>query len=189
MNRKSLPCFPLCAQGFTLMEMLLALLISSLLFLGAGRFFPWLLGNSRQLQQQMLLAQELRQVMLTLEKYLRRAGYCEQPPCGQPPVTISSDGQCLVVRLQSRRYVTGGISGALNNDSYAFRLNKSRIETRRGIASCGGEGWESLTDPRNIQITRLHFSRQEKRLAVQLEASGQGQQWRKESHWLRGENL
>lgn len=55
-------------HGFTLGEMLLALLISSGIFLGAARFFPHLVRNNWRLQQQTLLAQEVHELLLMLEK-------------------------------------------------------------------------------------------------------------------------
>lgn len=176
-------------QGFSLIEMLLALLLSSLLFLSAARFFPWLLNNSVQLQQQIIRAQEVRQLLLTLEKYLRRAGYCEQSPCVEPPLTISATGECLLVRLQSRRYVAGGISGPLINDSYGFRLNNAQVEARRGAESCGGQGWESLTDPQRLPITGLRFQRQGDLLGVEIGGGKDDNLSFAERYWVRGENL
>lgn len=176
-------------QGFSLIEMLLALLLSSLLFLSAARFFPWLLNNSARLQQQIARAQEVRQLLLTLEKYLRRAGYCEQPPCTGPALSISPTGECLLVRLQSRRYVAGGISGPLINDSYGFRLNNGQIEARRGADSCGGPGWESLTDPQRLPITKLRFQRQGNLLGVDIRTAYDDKRAFAERYWVRGENL
>ncbi|WP_038026914.1 prepilin peptidase-dependent protein [Tatumella saanichensis] len=176
-------------QGFSLIEMLLALLICSLLFLSAARFFPWLLNNSARLQQQIVRTQEVRQLLLTLEKYLRRAGYCEQPPCVGPALSISPTGECLLVRLQSRRYVAGGVSGPLINDSYGFRLNNGQIEVRRGADSCVGQGWESLTDPQRLPITALRFQRQGNLLGVEIGTANDDKLSFAESYWIRGENL
>ncbi|MBS0893549.1 prepilin-type N-terminal cleavage/methylation domain-containing protein [Tatumella sp. JGM130] len=98
------PVPPCCQRGFTLSEMLLAMLICGVVLLGAAQFFPRLFQQSRQLQQQNLLTQELRQLMLVLEKNLRRAGFCQQSPCAGRGVTVSDQGRCLILRLQERRY-------------------------------------------------------------------------------------
>lgn len=176
-------------HGFTLGEMLLALLISSGIFLGAARFFPHLVQNSRRLQQQTLLAQEVHELLLMLEKNFRRAGYCEKPPCARPPVILSADGHCLIVRLQSRRYVPGDISGSLKNDSYGFRWRDKRLETQRGVTGCGGTGWEGVNDPSSLQITRLRFLRERSRLAVELTASAAPGVTLTRRHWVLSENL
>lgn len=176
-----------CPQrGFSLAEMLVALLLCSLMFVTAARFFPWLVSRSIQLQQQIVQAQEVRQLVMTLQKYLRRAGYCEQSPCAGPAVTLSSTGECLLIRLQSRRYVAGGVSGPLINDSYGFRLNNAQIEAQRGAESCDSKGWESLNDPQRLPVNALHFQRQGDLLRVDISA---GKPPQVEHYWLRGENL
>lgn len=181
--------YPGKRRGFTLGEMLLALLISSAIFLGAARFFPHLIKNSQRLQQQTLLAQEVRELLLLLEKNFRRAGYCEKSPCARPPVMLSADGHCLIVRLQSRRYVPGDVSGSLKNDSYGYRWRDQRLETQRGVTGCDGAGWEALNDPSSLQITRLRFLRETSRLAVELTASAGPGVTLTRQHWVLTENL
>ncbi|MBS0909992.1 prepilin peptidase-dependent protein [Tatumella sp. JGM118] len=176
-------------HGFTLGEMLLALLISSGIFLGAARFFPHLVRNNGRLQQQTLLAQEVHELLLMLEKHFRRAGYCEKPPCARPPVILSADGRCLIVRLQSRRYVPGEVSGSLKNDSYGFRWRDKRLETQRGVTGCDGSGWEGVNDPASLQIMRLRFLRERSRLGVELTASAGSGVTLTRRHWVLSENL
>lgn len=176
-------------HGFTLGEMLLALLISCGIFLGAARFFPHLVRNNWRLQQQTLLAQEVHELLLMLEKNFRRAGYCERPPCARPPVILSADGHCLIVQLQSRRYIPGDVSGSLKNDSYGFRWRDKRLETQRGVTGCDGAGWEGLNDPSSLQITRLRFLRETSRLAVELTASAGPGVTLAQQHWVLAENL
>ena len=176
-------------HGFTLGEMLLALLISSGIFLGAARFFPQLVQNSQRLQQQNVLARDVHQLLLLLEKYIRRAGYCETFPCAGPAVMLSTEGRCLIVRLQTRRYVPGGVSGSLQNDSYGFRWRGMRLETMRGVTTCEGPGWEGLNDPSSLQITQLRFLREQARLAVDITASDGSGVTLQQRHWVLAENL
>lgn len=69
MNKQPLlPLMQKISAGFSLGEMLLAMLLSSLIFLAAGQFFPQLFQQSRRLQQQQQLAQEIDQLMLIFEK-------------------------------------------------------------------------------------------------------------------------
>lgn len=67
---------PVKTQGFTLLEMLIALAVSSLLMLGAARMLPQLQTQSLRLMLHARLHEELQQIMHTLEKAVRRAGYC-----------------------------------------------------------------------------------------------------------------
>nr|MBA2815544.1 prepilin-type N-terminal cleavage/methylation domain-containing protein [Candidatus Pantoea persica] len=52
------------------------LALSAVLMLSAGRFLLQLLGETLRLQQRVQLQEDLRQLMQTLEKVVRRAGYC-----------------------------------------------------------------------------------------------------------------
>ncbi|MSE15230.1 prepilin-type N-terminal cleavage/methylation domain-containing protein, partial [Pantoea agglomerans] len=61
--------------GFSLLEMLIALAISAVVMLSAGRFLPLLLAENAGVMQRAQLRQELQQMMATLEKAVRRAGY------------------------------------------------------------------------------------------------------------------
>lgn len=45
--------------GFSLLEMLIAMAISAVLMISAGRFLPLLLGENLKLQQRVQLRQEL----------------------------------------------------------------------------------------------------------------------------------
>lgn len=59
--------------GFSLLEMLIALAISAVVMLSAGRFLPLLLAENAGVLQRAQLRQELQQMMATLEKAVRRA--------------------------------------------------------------------------------------------------------------------
>ena len=184
-----LPSSQRISAGFTLGEMLLALLLTGIIFLAAGQFFPQLFQQTRRLQQQQLLAQEIQQLMLIFEKSLRRAGYCQQAPCILPAITISQDGHCLIVRGQERRQVSAGLAGALHNESYGYRWRAGQIETRRGVTGCQGSGWERLTDPATLQVDELAFSLQAPRIGISIRVSAAPDIRLHRQHWLLAENL
>ena len=102
---------------------------------------------------------------------------------------LSADGRCLIVRLQSRRYVPGEVSGSLKNDSYGFRWRDKRLETQRGVEGCDGSGWEGVNDPALLQMTRLRFLRERSRLGVELTASAGSGVTLTRRHWVLSENL
>ena len=177
------------SSGFTLGEMLLALLFTGMIFLAAGQFFPQLFQQSRRLQQQQQLAQEVHQLMLIFEKNLRRAGYCQQAPCIVPAITISQDGHCLIVRGQERRFISAGPGGALHNESYGYRWRAGQIETQRSVTGCQGSGWERLTDPATLQVDELTFIQQVPRIGIHLRVSAGPHVSLQRWHWLLAENL
>lgn len=175
--------------GFTLGEMLLALLLSGMIFLAAGKFFPQLFQQSRRLQQHQQLAQEVHQLMLVLEKSLRRAGYCQQAPCIVPTITISQDGHCLILRWQERRSVSASQAGGIYNESYGYRWRDGQIETQRSVVGCQGSGWERLTDPATLQVDELTFILQAPRVGITLRVSAGPYTSFARQHWLLAENL
>lgn len=188
-NTPLLPSLRKISAGFTLGEMLLALLFTGIIFLAAGQFFPQLFQQSRRLQQQQQLAQEIHQLILVLEKSLRRAGYCQQAPCVAPPVTISQDGHCLIVRVQERRFISAGQPGGIHNESYGYRWREGQIETQRSVSDCDGSGWERLTDPATLQVDELTFIQQPPRMGIILRVSAGPHISLERRHWLLAENL
>ena len=63
-------------RGFSLLEVLIAMVISSILLLSAARFLPALQREILQNTRQLVLEDELWQRMYTVAKHLQRAGYC-----------------------------------------------------------------------------------------------------------------
>lgn len=190
MNKQPLsPLTQKISAGFTLGEMLLAMLLSSLIFLAAGQFFPQLFQQSRRLQQQQQLAQEIHQLMLVFEKSLRRAGYCQQAPCRLPAITISQDQHCLILQWQDRRYISAGLSGGIHNESYGYRWRDGQIETQRNVNGCQGSGWERLTDPAVLQVDELTFMLQAPRIGITLRMSAGPHISLVRHHWILAENL
>ncbi len=188
-SRKGFSTLQHKCHGFTLGEMLLAMLLSGIIFMGAAQFFPQLFQQSRRWQQQQLLSQEIHQLLLILEKNLRRAGYCQRSPCAGTPVSISQEGRCLIVRLQERRTFSVTQTPGLHNESYGFRWRAGQIETQRSVKDCDGSGWERLTDPATLQVEELRFLVQPPRVGIDIRASAGPTVNISRQHWLLAENL
>lgn len=45
------------------------------------------------------------------------------------------------------------------SDATGFRLRNGALETRRGATSCGEQGWERMTNPSAIEVTRFQVKR------------------------------
>ncbi|ELY2495421.1 prepilin peptidase-dependent protein [Cronobacter muytjensii] len=147
-------------KGFSLLEVLITLGISSILLTGAARLLPALqLGVLRQAQQT-LLQEELWQLAFTIGKQIQRAGYCNGI-CQGKALQLNGDGSCVVVQWDANS--NGRFEGAPSADAEqtGWRLRDGSLETHRGAISCEGKGWEKITNPAMVRIDR--FEVQEKR--------------------------
>lgn len=178
-------------RGFTLIETLLAMMIGGLLMLGAARTLPLLQQQNLRLQMRVLLNEELQQMMQTLEKAMRRAGYCHGRCTGSGLRIVGPTGGCLLLRWDENSQGSWGRSGQDAGDYYGFRLRGSNLEMQRGVDRCDGSGWEKLNDPQRIAIEHFEVNRHEQRVRVALAAHASG--WPAVSqeivHWVTAENL
>lgn len=146
-------------RGFSLLEVLIAMAISSILLLGASRFLPALQRGILQQTQQQTLEDELWQRLYTVAKHLQRAGYCGTESCSGEPLKIMQQGQCVIVRWDANSNGIWEISPADDADSIGFRLKSGVLETLRGAASCEGNGWDKMTDPATLTVATFQVTR------------------------------
>ncbi|HHA1920206.1 TPA: prepilin peptidase-dependent protein [Enterobacter ludwigii] len=166
-------------QGFSLMEVLIATAISSLLLISASRFLPGLQRAVLQQSGQRELEEEVWQRLFSLGKQLQRAGYCAGNCAGQG-LTIGRQGRCVIVRWDANSNGNWDSSSS-ENDSTGFRLESGALETLHGATSCEGKGWEKLTDPNRLLIQHFVVSQVEHvgfapQLNIEMTALRQGEQ-------------
>lgn len=179
------------AQGFTLLEALLSMAIGSVMLIGAARMLPLLQQQNLQLQVQVQLNEELQQIMQTLEKAIRRAGYCHGR-CGGEGLQINgATGHCLLIRWDENGNGKWEGAGREDSDYYGFRLRGKNIEMQRGVDRCDGGGWEKLNDPRVIVIDNVEIARSQRQVRIRM--TGRSSAWpsisRRIEHWVIAENL
>ncbi|CCJ70796.1 Prepilin peptidase dependent protein B precursor [Cronobacter condimenti 1330] len=147
-------------KGFSLLEVLIALGISSVLLTGAARLLPALQLSILRQAQQTLLQEELWQLAFTVGKQIQRAGYCNGN-CQGKALQLNSDGSCLLVQWDANS--NGRYEGAPSAEAEqtGYRLRDGSLETQRGATSCEGKGWEKMTNPVMVRIDQ--FLVQEKR--------------------------
>jgi len=181
---------PMKMGGFTLLETLLAMAIGSGIMLGAARTLPLLQQHNLRLQIQVQLNEELQQIMQTLEKSVRRAGYCHGR-CSGAAMQIQNGGRCLLVRWDENSNGQWESTGRDDSDYYGFRLRSKNLEMQRGVDRCGGGGWEKLNDPRVIAIEEFRVVRNRQQVRVMLKGSSSIWPARVQhiEHWLVAENL
>ncbi|EPE7163489.1 prepilin peptidase-dependent protein [Cronobacter sakazakii] len=147
-------------KGFSLLEVLIAFGISSVLLTGAARLLPALqLGILRQAQQT-LLQEELWQLAFTVGKQIQRAGYC-YGGCDSRALQLNSDGSCLLVQWDANSNGRFESAPSADAEQTGYRLRDGSLETLRGATSCEGKGWEKMTNPAMVRIDK--FQVQEKR--------------------------
>ncbi|MFD1802023.1 prepilin peptidase-dependent protein [Mixta tenebrionis] len=156
---------PLKNAGFSLAETLVALALSGVVMLGALRLLPQLQRQNLQLQSQLRLQEELQQMLNVLEKAVRRAGYCHGV-CAGPSLIVGQ--RCLLVRWDENS--NGRWEGPEKEESewYGYRLRSQRLEMQRGVASCEGGGWESLSDPTMLSVHTFTITRRASQVALSL---------------------
>lgn len=171
--------------GFSLLEMLIAMAIGAVLTLSAGRFLPLLLAENAGMLQRAQLRQELQQMMATLEKAVRRAGYCHGE-CGSGALKISDN--CLLLHWdENSNGKWEGVSHA-ESDYYGYRLRQQQLEMQRGVDQCQSNGWERLSDPAFMTLEQFSVSRQEGQVRIVLQ--GRAGRWVETlESWTEGENL
>ena len=100
---------PVKEQGFSLLEVLIAMAISSVLLLGAARFLPALQRDSLTSARKLALEDEIWLRVFTVAKHLQRAGYCHGSCTGEGLEIV---GQVTVSLCSGMRTVT--VSGIAN---------------------------------------------------------------------------
>lgn len=146
-------------KGFSLLEMLLALMLSSLILIGAISFFPTLQMQLLQTYHLYRLEQAMRSGISGLVKDIRRAGFimADIRPTAVSPLVINSAKNCIIIRYDLDRsgiweYYSGD---AKNSDIFVYRFNKNNLEYRTGVPSCTGTGWEKIFDPAEVKVTQF----------------------------------
>ncbi|SFN09206.1 prepilin peptidase dependent protein B [Izhakiella capsodis] len=136
--------------------MLVALLLLAILFPIAGRFLSSMTTNN--LRQAMLaqLHDEGYYLAFSLEKAIRRAGYCHGRCVGSG--VLLNTPQCLLIRWDENSNGRWEPPSSPNSDYYGYRLRDGNLETQRGVNDCNGSGWEKMNDPHNVRISAFNLA-------------------------------
>jgi prepilin peptidase dependent protein B len=144
-------------RGFSLAEALIAMAIGSLLLIGACRFLPALQRHILRQGEQLALENELWQRVHAVGKHLQRAGYC-RGACGGAGLELAADGECLIVRWDANSNGRWETSPRQRRRAPAFACATARWRPLRGASDCRGSGWEKITNPAAIVVTRFRYN-------------------------------
>lgn len=170
---------PVKQQGFSLTEVLIAMVISSVLLMTAARFLPALQRSIMLITRQQELEEELWLRINGIGKHLQRAGYCAGK-CEGEALKIGLRGECVIVQWDENSNGRWDTMPSAAAEQTGFRLNDGALETLRGATQCEGKGWEKMTDPDRLRVQRFqvqHISRAgfAPALSLTLTASVNGQ--------------
>lgn len=153
-------------QGFSLIETLIAMAISSLICIAAAAVFPSLFKQVHQSYLQYQIDREVRQVLINMEKDFRRIGYCSSTSCQGDAMKIDAKflsrypNSCIVFAYDQNLSGTWRPvrTRSKETDFFGYRLNDKKLESNRNITNCDGTRWQSLFDPLMVKVNRLQFT-------------------------------
>lgn len=171
--------------GFSLLEVVIVLLLSSVVLLSITAWFPELIKHHLSVYQRYRLEQMLNQVMAKIVKDLKRAGFVFQGKGVKNAILFNSSisSACLIVRYDLNS--NGDIEQTSGNDSelFGYRWQQEVLEQGRGRTHCDGSGWERIIDQNDIRVTDFqvithNMSSESRFFEVKLSAN-----------WLNNQNI
>lgn len=153
-------------RGFSLIEILIAMAISSLVCISAMSALPVLFKQTYRSYFQYQLDREVRHVLLSMEKDFRRIGYCGNKHCEGDPIKITSkllsqgNNSCIIFAYDqdlSGKWVDSKAK-KVDSDYFGYRLNNEKLESNRNVSHCDGTRWQSLLDDKLVKVKKLAFS-------------------------------
>lgn len=145
-------------QGFSLLEVILAMALSSIMMVSITSLFPEFIRQYLNSYRLYRVEQAMSVALLSIEKDLRRSGFIKEGKVSNA-VTFSqlsgNIGQCLIIRYDLNG--NGKIEEQESNTSeiFGYRLHQGALEQHRGVSHCSGNGWEKITDLNEVEITNL----------------------------------
>ncbi|RXK33158.1 hypothetical protein BBD39_03945 [Arsenophonus endosymbiont of Bemisia tabaci Asia II 3] len=146
-------------QGFSLIEVLISLIISSIVFLAIITPYPLLTQQINRLYQAYHLDIVARQFLLMLKKDVRCSGYCFGD-CVGVALKISEkrgDAKHSCIHLIYDYNLDGKWQKATDetSDFFIYRIHRGKLEIHRSGVDCEGQGWINLFDPKQIIVSQF----------------------------------
>lgn len=146
-------------QGFSLIEVLISLIISSIVFLAIITLYPLLTQQINRLYQAYHLDIVARQFLLMLEKDVRRSGYCFGDCVGMALKISEKRGEAehSCIHLIYDYNLDGKWQKATDetSDFFIYRMHRGKLEIHRSGVDCEGQGWINLFDPKQIIVSQF----------------------------------
>lgn len=152
-------------KGYTFVEILIALLLSSIIVAGIVSFYIASAKHNTETLNVMRLDQELYAAMNIMENTIQRAGYwagSSTDPSANPyfaqnnyDIAIFNEGKEINIWYDQNG--NGGVRS--DDDRFSFRFYGNNCIQIRNITT--NHAWKALTDPQVITISNLQFTKTE----------------------------
>jgi len=161
--------------GFTLVELMVAVVVNSLLFIFLIGLFVSNLSHYTMTLNVNRFNQQLEQIMQIMTNDIRRAGYWAnasnnistntntnpfQSTSGGTDIAVGgTGGNCITFTYdRNANGLLSPISTTSDDERYGYQLFGTNIQTRPWGANftCGATTWETMNDP-SITVTALTF--------------------------------
>lgn len=151
--------------GFSLIEMLVAMAISSVICIAVMSTIPSLFKQIYQSYFQYQIDKDVKQVLINMEKDFRRIGYCSSLSCQGKAIKIEAKflsrhpNSCIIFAYDqdlSGKWINSK-SKKIDSDFFGYRLNANKLESNRNVNDCNGTRWQSLFDAKLITVNQLQF--------------------------------
>ncbi|OTA16703.1 peptidase [Xenorhabdus vietnamensis] len=158
-------CFKPKQEGFSLLEIMIALLISSVIFVAMTKTYPVLSVQILDLYRKYRLHYLVSRTAYLIEKDIRRAGYClEKKQCEGAPLIIKKKNtetanSCFIAAFDLNLNNRWEKPDHIESEFFGYRLNNRALEWKRGAEDCQETGWERLFDPKEIVIDVFHLEK------------------------------
>jgi len=164
-------------QGYSIVELLIGITMSLILFTALIAVFSTNLGYSSKSLKIDKLNSELQSALMLMSNEIRRAGYWANASSdlaassNHNPFMSTTNGtdisvpnsSCILFTYDKNADGTlPAISSASDDERYGFRLNSQVLQTRPYGASfscaAAASAWENVTDSNVVLITNLSFT-------------------------------
>lgn len=135
-------------HGFTLIELMIAMLISIIVLLFFSDFFIRQVEDERRMSRRLESSQQLDDITTFIQRELQRAGYAENGSADFRSNTISADKSCISYRYDKNKNnaLDVGEARVIKYDA-ATKSIKVKLSQAISNSSCSGSsGWIALSD-------------------------------------------
>ena len=154
--------------GFSLVELMVAMSLSLVLFGGLLNAYVATVKSSGELMTGAHLDNELHKLLDMMARDLRRAGTHGDPvslitgatnPFGMDtPGAYSGEAANSCLTFSYDWDSDGVLDTASPDERYGFRLKDSVVQARTGGLDCATDSWDDVTDGNTYNITGLQFT-------------------------------
>lgn len=159
--------------GTTLVELMISMAIGFASLTAMASLVGHGIGLNTQLMAKSRLDEELNAIVELLVNDIKRAGYdantnsiISDPNAYNSPFSSSvviasypSEVTNSCVMFAYDRNKNGVLDTTTTNENYGYRLKDKAIEMRLDGLGCNVNGWQDISDPQVVKVTKLEFKR------------------------------